>query len=70
MKISEHKAETSVLTAKFESTLKSEEPHELLRLFDAIDFRLLDEQLWEQQRLNDEDDVPEAPTKLLFPKFT
>lgn len=70
MKISEHKAETVLLIAKFESTSKSEESHDLLRLFDAIDFRLFDERLWEQQGLSNEDDVPEAPTKLLFPKFT
>lgn len=44
MKISEHKAETIALIAKFESTLKSDdESHDLLQLFDAIDYRLLDE---------------------------
>jgi len=70
MKIKEYKAETVALIAKFESSSSSEEPLDLLKLFDAIDFRLLDEQLWEQHGLSDEDDVPKAPTKLLFPKFT
>ena len=70
MKISEHKAVTAVLIARFESTSKSEESFDVLRLFDAIDFRLFDEQLWEQWGLSDEDDVPEAPKRVLFPKFT
>jgi hypothetical protein len=70
MKIREHKVETVALISKFESSSESEDLHNLLRLFDAIDLRLLDERTWEQLGLSDEDDVPEAPTRLMFPKFT
>lgn len=58
MKINELKAKTVALITRFESITKSEEPLDPLRLFDAIDFRLLDEQRWKQQGLSDEDDVP------------
>lgn len=68
MKIRDHKFETFALIERFETAFSTEV--DFYRLFEVIDLRLLDEQLWDQYGLSDEDEIPQAPDHVIFPKFT
>jgi hypothetical protein len=70
MKIRDHKSETLALIDRFETASSTKEEVDFYRLFEVIDLRLLDEQLWDQYGLSDEDEIPQAPDHVIFPKFT
>ena len=66
MKIREYKVETLALIVRFES---SNADADFYQLFEAIDLRLLDEQIWNQYGLSDEDEVPQAPGRVVLPNL-
>lgn len=66
MKISEYIEETSELYQRFGVETDA---GLLLRIWDAIEFREGDVYMWYLHGLTEEDDVPDAPTRVLFPNF-
>jgi hypothetical protein len=71
VKIREYIGETAAMTTRFEEVAASPDfdPGELMGLFDAILWREGDVSLWFAGGLTVEDDVPEYPNKIIWPRW-
>jgi len=68
MKIKEYAEETVRMMERFEND-KTLEPIDYYKLFDAIEFRLMDLDMWHFYGLTEDDETPIPSNKLIMPSF-